>query len=90
MTPESKSSLSACTLVRIRVRKEDSAYVYSILEANEGLAAYSTLPHGEGDHHRDLELIVPDSFRSEVDELLAYLKTELGGQLDVLTSRSAT
>lgn len=57
----------------IRVRKEDSAFIYCVLEANEGIASYSTLPHQVGEAHRDLELWIPDGFASEVDELLKDL-----------------
>ena len=59
--------------IQIRVRKEDSAWIYFILESQEGLTAYSTLPFRVGDPHRDLELLVPPDFLSEVEELLARL-----------------
>ncbi len=58
---------------KIRVRKEDSAFVYFMLESYEGIASYSTLPHTVGDSHRDLELRIPPDFVSEVDELLGSL-----------------
>jgi len=57
----------------IRVRKQDSAFVYFTLEANEGIASYSTLPHQAGDAFRDLELRIPPDFVNEVDELLKSL-----------------
>jgi len=57
----------------IRVRKEDSAYVYFILESYEGIASYSTLAHRPEDPHRDLELRIPPDFLTEVDELLRSL-----------------
>ena len=62
--------------IRIRVKKEDSAYVYCILEGHEGVAAYSTLPHQEGDLHRDLELSVPDDFLTEAEALIKQLEGE--------------
>lgn len=58
---------------RIRVKKEDSAFVYCILESHEGIASYSTLPHQEGDAFRDLELTIPEPFREEVDRVLRQL-----------------
>jgi hypothetical protein len=58
---------------RIRVRKEDSAYVYCILESHEGVASYSTLAHRPEDPHRDLELTVPESFASELEDVLKRL-----------------
>ena len=58
---------------RIRVRKEDSAFVYFILESYEGITSYSTLPYRTGDAHRDLELTIPVDFLTEVDRLLKRL-----------------
>lgn len=58
---------------RIRVRKEDSAFVYCILESHEGIVSYSTLEHRPGDPHRDLELQIPAGLAFEVDEVLKEL-----------------
>ncbi|MBC7386733.1 MAG: hypothetical protein H7301_11315 [Cryobacterium sp.] len=68
----------------IRLRSEDSAFVYTVLEASEGVCAYSTLEHRPGDRHRDIELIVPIGFISEVDRILADLVTQLEGECYVL------
>jgi hypothetical protein len=57
----------------IRVRKEDSAFVYFILESYEGIASYSTLEFKQGDAYRDLELRIPPDFVAEVDDLLQRL-----------------
>lgn len=64
----------------IRVRKEDSAFVYFMFESYEGIASYSTLDHKPGDAHRDLELRIPPDFIEEVDRLL----TKLRGEFDVI------
>ena len=58
---------------KIRVRKEDSAFVYFILESQEGITAYSTLDFTPQDAHRDLLLMVPPDFNGEVDRLLKEL-----------------
>ncbi len=58
---------------KIRVRKEDAAFVYFILESHEGLASYSTLPHQPGDAHRDLELRITPDFLEEAEGLLHRL-----------------
>ena len=58
---------------QIRVRKEDSAFVYFILESYEGITSYSTLGFKRGDLFRDLELRVPPDFKEEVDSLLKRL-----------------
>ncbi len=57
----------------IRVRKEDSAFVYFILESYEGITSYSTLEFQKGDPYRDLELRIPPDFLNEVNDLLNRL-----------------
>ncbi|MFZ9596698.1 MAG: DUF4911 domain-containing protein [Bdellovibrionia bacterium] len=54
----------------IRVKKEDSAYVYFILESYEGITSYSTLEHPVGCAYRDLELRIPVDFIEDVEKLL--------------------
>lgn len=61
----------------IRMKKEDSAFIYSVLEAHEGFAAYSTLPISRHDPYCDMKLIVPADFLSSVNELLADLKDKV-------------
>ncbi|HLD98700.1 MAG TPA: DUF4911 domain-containing protein [Bdellovibrionota bacterium] len=57
----------------IRVRTEDSAFVYFILESYEGITSYSTLDFKPGDAYRDLELRIPPDFLSETEDLLRRL-----------------
>lgn len=68
--------------IRIRTSKRDSAFVYAVLEAQEGVTAYSTLPNQVGDPHRDLELCFTPEFRKEVLRILA----ELGSMVTVFYS----
>ncbi len=68
-----KSTESMALRRRIRVRREDSVYVYCIFESYEGIVSYSTLGFKPGDPYRDLELTIPQSFAAEVDELLKLL-----------------
>ena len=58
---------------RIRVRKEDSAFVYCILESHEGIASYSTLDHPVGALYRDLELTIPTAFVDDVELIFKLL-----------------
>lgn len=58
---------------KIRVRKEDSAFVYCILEANEGITSYSTLDSKVGDAYRDLELRIAPDFMEDVTRVLKSL-----------------
>jgi hypothetical protein len=57
----------------IRTKKEDSAFVYHVFEAHEGLVSYSTLPHGSHDPFRDLELLVTEELRPDLEQLLEDL-----------------
>ena len=83
--PSSGKDPSTSVIRRIRVRSEDSAFVYSIFEASEGVCAYSTLPHQAGDRHRDLELVVPEGLLPEVERILKDLADQLAGEVYVLT-----
>lgn len=72
---------AASVVRRIRVRSDDSAFVYSVFEASEGVCAYSTLPHQPGDRHRDLELVIPAGQLPEVERILKDLTDRLAGEL---------
>lgn len=54
----------------LRVAKEESALLYALLEAHEGLTSLSTLPHREGDLHRDVELLYPADQAPELERVL--------------------
>ena len=66
--------MMAAHKIFIRTTKQDSVFIYQLLEAHEGLAAYTTLPFQNHDPYRDLVLIVPEDFKSEVMNLLESLK----------------
>jgi hypothetical protein len=63
-------------LLKIRVKKQDSAYVYFIFESYEGWLSYSTLKFQTGDPFRELELRVTPDFLEEVRGLLKTLVLE--------------
>ena len=79
--PASEGDPSASVIRRIRLRTEDSAFVYAIFEASEGACAYSTLPHQTGDRHRDLELVIPVGQLPEIERIIADLIDRLAGEL---------
>ncbi len=58
----------------IRVKKEDAAFVYFILESHEGALSYSTLPGEAAQAHRDLELRIPPGMETEVERILESLR----------------
>ena len=66
----------------IRIAKRDSAWVYYVLEAQEGIVSYSTLKRDEsespltpqGESTCDLELTIPVGFLAQVQEILEHLR----------------
>ena len=58
---------------RIRMKKEDSAFVYFVFESHEGICSYSTLPFEKADPHRDMVLRITPDFETEVQEVLNQL-----------------
>jgi hypothetical protein len=76
----------------IRLRKQDSAYLYQILESYEGVSSYSTLPCGRETPYRDIALHPAPHFLAELQALLArlgeeismsFLETAAGGALPI-------
>lgn len=61
----------------LRARKEDSAYLYQILESYEGLTNFSTLDAPGNPPYRDIELHMAPDLRSEVLRLVENLKKEI-------------
>jgi hypothetical protein len=61
----------------IRVRKQDSAYVYQVLESYEGLTNYSTIPSPKGTPHCDIQLHIAPDLRGHVEDLITRLATEI-------------
>lgn len=54
----------------IRLNKEDSAFFYFQLEANDGLCFYSTLPYEPHTQYRDIEMKGDILLKEEVKKLL--------------------
>ncbi len=61
----------------IRVPKEESAFVYFTLEANEGLSFYSTLEESLGQGYRDIVIKTHISLEAELDHLMDVLGKEI-------------
>ncbi len=62
--------------MKIRVRKQDSAYLYQLLESYEGLANYSTLTVEKDLPYRDIALHIAPDLRAEVEALVERLARE--------------
>lgn len=54
----------------IRLNKEDSAFFYFQLEANEGIAFYSTLEYPHHAQYRDIDLKGDVRLRDQITHLL--------------------
>ena len=65
----------------IRSKKEDSGFIYHILEAHEGLASYTTLDFKAHDPFRDLEVTFSGEQEDEVIRVIESL-----GQMVVVLS----
>lgn len=61
----------------LRVRKEDSAYLYQILESYEGLTNFSTLDVPENPAFRDIELHIAPDLLPAVLQLVEHLQSEI-------------
>lgn len=64
---------------QLRMPKEQSAFVYFVFEANEGLCYYSTLDHQTGDKTRDMVLRGDRTMHAETKRLLNFLLTTVEG-----------
>lgn len=54
----------------VRLNKEDSAFLYFQLEANDGLCFYSTLPYEPHAQYRDIDMKGDILLRNEIVKLL--------------------
>ena len=54
----------------LRVAKEQSAFLFQLLEGYDGLANYSTLDAPVGAGYRDIQLYPAPDMRVELDEAL--------------------
>jgi predicted RNA-binding protein len=63
--------------VILRVKKEDSAYVYQVIESYEGITNHSTLGEVKGTPHRDVILHIAPDLRHHVERMVEELKKEI-------------
>ncbi len=65
----------------LRVPKQDSAFLYFTLEANEGICFYSTLPYETGVTHRDIEITGSPELYPELQTILTGLKNKISFEI---------
>lgn len=63
--------------MKIRVRKQDSAYLYQVLESYEGLANYSTISVPKELPYRDIAFHEAPDLRAHLEDLLDRLALEI-------------
>ena len=59
---------------KIRVKKEEAAFLYALLESYEGITGYTTMDHQEGMLFREVELMIAPDFQEDLARLLDELK----------------
>jgi len=69
--------------LRVRLRKEASAFAYAVFEAHEGVISPTTLPHRVGDPHRDLELTIPAGLWDDAARILDGLGDQIESREEV-------
>ncbi|HAZ11807.1 MAG: hypothetical protein A2X86_07855 [Bdellovibrionales bacterium GWA2_49_15] len=69
----SQSNIHQIWKIVVRTSKEDSAFFYFTLEANENICFYSTLDATLGQPHRDIAIGIPRSLRPEFDLMFTAL-----------------
>lgn len=69
----------------VRTSKNDSMYVYFILESNEGICFYSTLEQSLGQTYRDVEIYCPIEFMQILKNLVANIQKSI--KLEILVDK---
>ncbi|MGK5084312.1 DUF4911 domain-containing protein [Bdellovibrionota bacterium FG-1] len=58
---------------KIRLKREDSVWVYAILEGHEGVCNYSTLPFEKGAGYLDMSLSYTPEFEGQLEDILRQM-----------------
>lgn len=61
----------------LRVPKDQAAFLYFQLEANEGLCFYSTLDQSLKEPYRDIEIFSPEGLEMEMRHFIENIKQEV-------------
>jgi HPt (histidine-containing phosphotransfer) domain-containing protein len=67
---------------RLRVPKDEAYFLYFTLEANEGMAYYSTLEDSLSGQYRDIDLRAPIEWKENLLALINRLQKEI--RLDIV------
>lgn len=67
--------------VVLRVAKQDAAYLYALLEAQDGVVNFSTLPSEKSAGFRDIYVFSTESMYDEMLRMIAQLRESVGFQV---------
>ena len=70
---------------RLRVPKDEAYFLYFTLEANEGMAYYSTLEDSLSGQYRDIDVRAPIEWKEPLLALISRLQSEI--RLDVVEEK---
>lgn len=70
----------------VRLNKEDSAFFYFQLEANDGICFYSTLPHEAHAQYRDIEMKGDLLLKTEMSSILDQCSKKF--KIDILVDET--
>ena len=66
------------TLSRIlKTSKKDSAFLYFVLESNEGLCFYSTLDESVGEDYRLIQVNYTQDFQDQIEKLISHCQKSI-------------
>lgn len=72
----------------IRLNKEDSAFFYFQLEANDGVCFYSTIEHPHHAQYRDIDLKGDVLLKGEMEQILNECSKKF--KIDILVDETIT
>ena len=61
----------------LRVPKEETVFLYQLLEGYDGVANFSTLPFDKSQGYRDIEIYITEGMQAEFNVVLENLRREI-------------
>lgn len=63
--------------ITLRMSKDYTSFLYFILESNENIAFYSTLPFEKGQSYRDVVIRSTPELQKDLQSILEHLKNKI-------------
>ena len=61
----------------LKTSKKDSAFLYFVLESNEGLCFYSTLDESVGEDYRLIQVNYTQDFQDQIEKLISHCQKSI-------------